>query len=583
MSFRFKTILGIALIETVLLSILVFYNITILKQTNESEINKRAESTIDLFTASARDAIFSTDIATLQTLANKLAEQSEIKYVVIKEPENLLLAKSGTLPTTSSEIVVEDILSSNTNIFAIAREVSEADEVYAIVKIYFDIQAFKDTLSSTTKSSFAIAIIEIILVGIFSLLLGNYLTGQLEGLRKGAKHITNGDLGYQIPVTGSDELAETAMAFNHMSLQVRKDHSIQKAIMDSAIDCIISVDEQGNITEFNDAAENLLGYKKDEVIGEYICDLIRPRTMREDDEIDFRSFVEGNTTLELGKKFETQVQTNNGDIIPVDIVINTTNDTTAAPFYIFYISDISDRKIAEKLKDEFVSTVSHELRTPLTSIQGSLKLLSSGVIEDKKEQKDLLLQTALSNSERLLQIVNDLLDIQKIESGHLEIYPEEHNLIEILNMSLNQNQAYADKFNVNIELISNNDPVIVMIDKNRLLQVMANLISNACKFSPEKSTVKILTRTENGRVKVSICDQGTGIPKEFQDKIFGKFTQANSASNRTAPGTGLGLSITKRLIEAHHGTINFQTQENIGTEFYFELPLVGSIRHDIAV
>ena len=267
MSFRVKTILGIALIEAVLLTILVAYNISTLKQSNEQEIEKRVQTTLGLFASTARESVLATDVARLQILANELQSLPEIKYVQVNEVDGQLLASAGSPSITNPNQVMDSSVSNVTDgIYDLAQTITEAGQVYATIRIGFDLEAFQNTVNAAAKSSLAIAGIEILLVGLFSLLLGNYLTQQLSVLRNGSQHIARGELGFQIPVKGSDELAETAAAFNLMSHQVRKDNLIQKAIMESALDSIISVDACGSISEFNKAAEEAFGYSRQELV-----------------------------------------------------------------------------------------------------------------------------------------------------------------------------------------------------------------------------------------------------------------------------------------------------------------------------
>jgi signal transduction histidine kinase len=234
--------------------------------------------------------------------------------------------------------------------------------------------------------------------------------------------------------------------------------------------------------------------------------------------------------------------------------------------------DITQQLEAERMKQEFTSTLSHELRTPLTSILGSLQLINSGVFGDLEQDVAELAQVAERNSHRLLDLINDILDIEKIESGKLTLFPEPLPLGTLLQEAVKLNQAFAERFNVKVALSADLPHVIVNVDVKRILQVMTNLISNAAKFSPAGGTVTIEMHDLGEEVRVAVNDRGTGIPENFRGRIFARFAQADSTDTRQKGGTGLGLAICKRLLELMSGRIGFADRQGGGTMFFFELP-----------
>lgn len=227
------------------------------------------------------------------------------------------------------------------------------------------------------------------------------------------------------------------------------------------------------------------------------------------------------------------------------------------------------------MKNEFVSTVSHELRTPLTAIHGSLLMINSGKLdENATEVKKNMLEIAERNSDRLLLLINDILDIEKIEAGKMDFSLSKHQLTDLVKQSIEENNAICEKYNVSINLISNIPQVFISVDKARFFQVITNLISNAAKFSEEDSTIDISTSVENNMVTIYVQDYGSGIPNEFKNKIFSKFSQADSSDTHQQGGTGLGLVITKSIIEHMGGKINYESTPQMGTRFYFTLPII---------
>jgi signal transduction histidine kinase len=234
--------------------------------------------------------------------------------------------------------------------------------------------------------------------------------------------------------------------------------------------------------------------------------------------------------------------------------------------------DITAQLEAERMKKEFTSTLSHELRTPLTSIIGSLQLINAGVLGEVPKDVSELTEVAERNGQRLLDLINDILDIEKIESGKLTLNPEPIRLDELVREAMLLNKGFGDRFKVRFQPRGELSAEQVTGDHKRLLQVMTNLLSNAAKFSPEGEVVEISTEPAAGGLRVAVHDRGPGIPEAFRARMFGRFNQADSTTSRQKGGTGLGLAICKRLVEMMQGHIGFQDRDGGGTTFWFDLP-----------
>ena len=242
-------------------------------------------------------------------------------------------------------------------------------------------------------------------------------------------------------------------------------------------------------------------------------------------------------------------------------------------YFISQIQDITERKKMDQMKSEFISIVSHELRTPLTSIRGSLGLIEGAFFKEIPPKVRELVSLAYKNCERLILLINDILDMDKIAAGEMRFDMKDENLSELIKQGVQTNASYGDKYKVTYQTGIISPDVSVKVDGSRLQQVFSNLLSNAAKFSPIGSIVDIIV-TENDRyVRVSVKDNGPGISDEFKSKIFGKFIQADSTLTREKGGTGLGLHISKQIIEKMKGRIGFDTKVGVGTTFWFELPI----------
>ncbi|MDF3125072.1 PAS domain-containing sensor histidine kinase [Rheinheimera sp. 1928-s] len=249
------------------------------------------------------------------------------------------------------------------------------------------------------------------------------------------------------------------------------------------------------------------------------------------------------------------------------------NEHGELTFGIAVYEDISARKQLDLLKNRFVSTVSHELRTPLTSIHGALGLILGNALGEPEPKIRAMLKLAEQNSQRLIRLINDILDMQKIEAGQMNFHFAKVQLQPLLHCAVEQMASYAEQHQVTIELGAVPDDVWLWADSNRLMQVLANLLSNAAKFSFANTTVKVQVQQQDRQVRIAIIDQGQGIDEEFKAFIFRPFSQSDTSDVRNFGGTGLGLSISKSIIEQHGGTLSFDSTTGQGSSFYIDLKL----------
>lgn len=230
------------------------------------------------------------------------------------------------------------------------------------------------------------------------------------------------------------------------------------------------------------------------------------------------------------------------------------------------------RMEAERRKDEFLAVISHEIRTPLTSIRGALGLFSGGVVGPLGAQAKELVDISLRNCERLILLINDLLDVRKMEEGKLEYHIQPQALLPVIVRAIENSRGYAEKFGASIELRETLPEVKVNIDALRIEQVLSNLLSNAIKYGRDAENVEVSMQLHDKHVFVRVSDHGQGIPYAFRHRVFEKFSQADGSTARKVEGTGLGLSIVKMIIEQQQGTVGFESHPGEGSTFYFALP-----------
>lgn len=320
-------------------------------------------------------------------------------------------------------------------------------------------------------------------------------------------------------------------------------------------------------------AWHMLGYRP----GELASDLkLWERVMVPEDLPKARAQL-ARTMLSAVDHFTTELrlQHKSGKVTPVLIRGYIQRDRSGQPLRISGTSmDLTEHKRIEQMKDEFVSTVSHELRTPLTSISGALGLITAGALGEAPPAIQQMLEIAHRNSLRLGYLINDLLDMEKISAGKMTFDMREHSLGRLLDEVLTSNQAFADHYGVNCTL---REPanVNVWVDGVRLQQVLTNFLSNAIKYTPEGGEVTLhCSQPDESHVRISVTDEGPGIPPNFQKRVFEKFAQADASDSRQQGGTGLGLAITKEFIERMNGRVGFDSAEGQGTTFWCELPIV---------
>jgi len=331
--------------------------------------------------------------------------------------------------------------------------------------------------------------------------------------------------------------------------------------------CLVS--PEGRLLKVNRVVCAMLGYSESELLRRDFQSITHPDDLQQDLAL-LRKVVDGEIpSYQVEKRYLHR----NGSPVYANLSVSLVRDRDNAPLYfVSQIENITHRREMDRLKREFISTVSHELRTPLTSIRGSLGLVDAGVLGTLPEKARAMVKIAHQNCERLVRIINDILDVEKIESGKLALQIGALPIAPLLREALEFNAPYGEKYQVRFILESAPESAQVRADPDRLMQVLANLLSNAAKFSSPGSTVRVRAHQSNGRVRVEVQDSGTGIPEEFRGRVFEKFAQADSSTARRFDGTGLGLSITRRLLEAMGGTIDFTTETGHGTTFYFDLP-----------
>ena len=368
-------------------------------------------------------------------------------------------------------------------------------------------------------------------------------------------------IGAMMDITGRKE-AEISIARLHRKTEM---------ILESAGDGLFGTDLLGISTFVNPAAAHILGYEPEELVGRHMHRVIHSR---HEDGTDYPWNECGacQTLRDGAPRSATSVfWTKSGESVPVDLTATAMLDEKGVVTgSVTTFRDISERRAVDRMKDEFVSTVSHELRTPLTSIRGALGLLVSGRMGEIPEKAARLLEIASTNTDRLVRLINDILDIERMESGKATLSKVPTDAAELVRQATDVMRQLAEQAGITVAV--NALPLPLIADPDRIVQTLTNLIGNAIKFSPARSTIHVSAQATDGAVVFRVADQGRGVPPEKLDAVFERFKQVDASDSRDKGGSGLGLAICRSIVRQHGGEISVQSEVGRGSEFSFTIP-----------
>jgi len=415
----------------------------------------------------------------------------------------------------------------------------------------------------------------------------------IAGLAGLAREITRGDnyrlrAGDPEPSTPG-EIRDLVAAFNQMLGEIdrhRNDLELQvqertaalsvvvernDAILDSAGEGIFGLDLDGTVTFKNRSADRILGSTRS-LVGQSLHARIHSATCPD------RVLSHGDCRV-CGARLDPPVRTGRGTFnrfdggtVPIEYTSSTIVDARGNPTgVVVTFRDISERLVVERMKDEFVSTVSHELRTPLTSIRGALGLLGSGLLGNVDQRATRMLDIAVTNTDRLVRLINDILDLERIDSGRVDLNRAAVVAGDLMIEAVEGIQSFADRAGVSVT--TEPSKTELWGDRDRIVQTLMNLLSNAVKFSPPGTAVLLKGSVRDGMYTFAVEDRGRGIPKHYLESIFERFKQVDASDSRQKGGTGLGLAICRSIVAAHGGRIWAESEDGKGTTFRFTIPL----------
>ncbi|MEM8571827.1 MAG: ATP-binding protein [Pseudomonadota bacterium] len=459
-------------------------------------------------------------------------------------------------------------------------------DVHALVSVPID-----ETLATTRRVREGTLLLAVVLSGIAAFAVYctiHWHNRPMMKLTAAARDLRGGRSLSEVewPQDGPEQMRRLRDAFEDLvaALLKREDQIERNAarlatIVDGTTDAIIMIDAHGTIEAINQSTQTLFGYSESDLLGENIKVLMPYYHARKHDSY-ISSYLSTGKKKIIGKTRKLTGLRKNGETFSMDLRVSEADDHGETKF-LGIISDTSERDIIAQMKSEFISTVSHELRTPLASMQGTLGLLEAGVVGEMTNEVRDLVETANNNCRRLIMLINDILDLEKIGAGRMKFSFDHIDLSKVTDLAIRESHGMAVQHKVTIRAQYPSEKPVVLGDPDRLVQVVTNLLSNAIKYSQEQDVVFVSILKMGSAWRLSVSDNGPGIPKEFRSKIFEKFSQADSTASRPVGGTGLGLSICKSIVNAHMGQINFRTGSD-GTTFNVDLGIAERSSSDVS-
>ncbi len=369
--------------------------------------------------------------------------------------------------------------------------------------------------------------------------------------------------------------------------ELHENTALRQAITDAALDAIVITDDEGVIQEFNPNAELLFGYRKDEAVGLKIADAIIPERYREAHEAGMRRYLSEGSIRVIGKRVEIEAVKRNGEEFPVELTVLPVR-AGGRLLFTANIRDITERRRAQdqlrgakdaaeaasRAKSDFLAAMSHEIRTPLNGVLGVLTLLSDTELDNEQRR---LLKTAYASGQNLFTLISDVLDLAKIEAGRMEKEFVDFNPVAAACEAVDLSEATAAQKSIELQLKVDGEIPVVRSDQAMIRQILANLVSNAVKFTDEGSVI-VSVGYEKNRLRYEVADTGIGIAKEHQKGLFEKFSQVDPSLHRRHGGTGLGLAICRELVRQLGGDIGLASDAGVGSSFWFEIPVEPSCK-----
>ncbi|MDF2855280.1 MAG: histidine kinase [Neobacillus sp.] len=486
------------------------------------------------------------------------------QWVVGQRKTELLVTQSLVLEEDQSSILIEP--QSKDRIWVLSTPIKSGGKVigaiYLEAKVENVFTQMKEINSIfTTGTAIALSI-----TAILGILLAQTITRPISDMKKQALAMAKGNFSRKVKVYGNDEIGTLAVTFNNLTKKLQEAQAMTEgerrklsSVLSYMTDGVIATDRKGRIILINEPAAEMLDVSRETVLSQPIVSLLGLT-----DTNTFEDLLEEQDSLILdySTKKEPYILRANFSVIQ--------KETGFVNGLIAVLHDITDQEKIDVERREFVANVSHELRTPLTTMRSYLEALADGAWKDEEIAPNFL-EVTRTETERMIRLVNDLLQLSKLDSTDYRLTKEWVNFVDFFHRIIDRFEMAKEK-NVTFNRALPAEAIFVEIDEDKMTQVLYNIISNALKYSPEGGEVTFSIIEQSEKIIVSISDEGVGIPKENIGKIFDRFYRVDKARTRKLGGTGLGLAIAKEMVNAHGGSIWALSEEGNGTVISFSLP-----------
>gem|GEM_PF-1741016 len=620
---------GLMIIFTTLM--LSAINVVSMRESLRAEFESKGIALVKGLASNVQDTILNRDASTVQGFIDQYREIKGVAYVFVIDEKGVVIAHtfSPVMPKEYLRLVRNEIGKTHVQVREIELEGKDVLDIQTPILagllgrafIGMDLESIEsETIVPQVKTFFLYAA-GILLIGLIAIIvILNQVLKPIQQLTEAAKSITRRkDFDQKIDRVSNDEIGDLANSFNLMVNEIKNhtdllEHKVKertqelhlsnaglalkntqlnesaariRGVVDNVIDGIITIDVHGIIESFNRAAEQIFGYKFSDIHGKNI-NMLMPEPYRSEHDSYIQNYLYTDKKKIIGISREVLGMRKDGSTFPLDLAVSEIF-LGGRRLFTGIVRDITSRKEGEKAllqakeeaeranraKSEFLSRMSHELRTPMNAILGFGQLLEYDLNEPLTGSQQTKVKEILKAGNHLLDLINEVLDLSRIESGKMSLSMENVNLKEVVEETLLLITPLAQQRNIQIEnhIFDNSNPVFVRADRTKLKQVLLNIMSNAVKYNRENGSI-ILDGTQptTGRVRISIADTGHGFSKDQQMKIFEPFNRLG-AENSAIEGTGIGLTITKRLLETMDGSIALESEPGKRSCFTIELPV----------
>jgi len=585
-SFKYKLIFSYIFIILVSLGFAAFYLDKNLEENSLQEIKASLINQAHLVVAQvSQDALKKENAHLLETLVETLSSKIKCRLTIVnnqgkvladseKSESDVLKMESHSqrpeIKTALTGAIGEEIRYSSTlkmDMLYVALPLQDKGQIAGVVRLALPLTNVQKILFSVRKAIFLSLLFALGLAFVLGSVLTRATIKPINKIIHASRRFSAGDFSHKILVDSQDEIGELASTLNKMAegLEAKiKEVEIQnqqlKAILETMVEGIIVTDKASHIISINPTVEKIFNITKIDVEGKLFLEVIRNNDIAEIT----------NNVLENGQFVSRELSL----IWPVQRIFK----IDASPIFqegivsgcLLVIHDITEMRRLETMRRDFVANVSHELKTPLTSIKGFVETLLEGALQDKENSRHFL-QIIQDHANRLDNLVSDLLDLSHLESQEIKLDTQKFNLKKLVDDALAGFKSQLKKKSIKAENILP-ESLFIQADKDKIGQVLTNLIDNAIKFNQENGALKIYSHDLDNKIRITVEDSGMGIPPKDIPRIFERFYRVDKARSRELGGTGLGLSIVKHIIELHGGSVGVESTEGLGSKLWFCLP-----------